>query len=317
MDELEKNNAALRKLSEAHEVHLEQRAAAVKDLEEKLDSVQREYQRVKERSESLELSQMQTMRLSRMKVLRKKSTSFSGELGQEPTDHVDGAEREQELTKTVNELTEKVRVVSYQKQKYEKGVQELLVENQSLTRSLERAEMDISELQARLRIYEEAMEKQSFERSFGSPMPHTLSVSSTPTSSVHVFQYSGQYSTGGGGGSVVSPSEDACKSPRSTLGASLFSELDSQYSDVQEHYDELVRQCTCAAGLAHRNRLKPRLEVETGENLVPLSISGAAEPPAGTRGPFKDLFDEVFATLQQTAAVADKLIEREKNSKFI
>ena len=309
MEELERNNTALQKMNESHEAQLEQKATAMQDLEDKLESVQREYQRVKERSESLELNQLQAFRMSGgKKTPRKKSTSFSGELAQDSSEQVTAPEREQELLKTVEELTEKFRVTSYQKQKYEKGLREVLLENQSLARSLERAETDVSELQGRLRGYEEAMEKQSLERSYGSPMPHTLSVSSTPTLG-NVFHYS----------SITSPSEDSHKSVRgndSTLGTSLFSELDSQYSDLQEHYDQLVQQCTCSAGLAHRNRLKLTNMSDYADGLSPVTTQPKVNS-SGAGTPFKDLFDEVFSTLQQTAAVADKLIERNKSRNHV
>ena len=313
-EELEKANTSLRKLCEGQQAQLENKTTAVQDLEEKLDSVQREYQRVKERCDSLELSQLQAVGKSCMtaKLVRKKSTSFSGELVEDSSEWPTGAQRERELLKTMDEVTEKLRTATYQKQKYEKGLREVLAENQSLSRSLERAEADASELQARLRAYEEAMEKQSLERSYGSPMPYpaaTLLTSSTPTGG-SVFQY----------GSLTSPAEDSSqlshKSSRTTesvLGTSLFSELDSHYSNLQERYDQLLQQCTCSAGLAHRNQLK---NMAAGDGGTGVLSSLATQPQASSSvagAPFKDLFEEVFATLKQTAAVADRLIERKKN----
>ena len=243
---------------------------------------------------------------------RKESSTLSGELSEDMVDHPAASERECELLRTVEELTEKLRTASYQRQKYEKGLREVLAENQTLTRSLERVEADASELQVRLRAYEDAMEKQSLERSVGSPIPHSgqhLSISSTPTYG-HVFQYSGVQSPGGE--DTNHPTLKSSKTTDSLLGTSLFSELDSQYSDLQERYDQLVQQCTCSAGLAHRSQMKLAAAESSGDVLS--SLVTQPEPNSAPEGtPFKDLFEEVFATLKQTAAVADKLVQRKRN----
>lgn len=235
-----------------------------------------------------------------------------GVLSEDMVDHPAGSERERELLRTVEDLTGKLRTASYQRQKYEKGLREVLVENQTLTRSLERVEADAYEFQVRLRAYEDAMEKQSLERSVGLPIPHSgqhLSVSSTPTYG-HVFQYSGVQSPGGEDGNH--PMLKSSKTTDSLLGTSLFSELDSQYSDLQERYDQLVQQCTCSAGLAHRSQMKLAAAESSGDVLSSLVTQPeASSGPEGT--PFKDLFEEVFATLKQTAAVADKLVQRKRN----
>lgn len=246
------------------------------------------------------------------KLIRKEPSS-SGELSEDMVDHPAASERERELLRTVEELTGKLRTASYQRQKYEKGLREVLAENQTLTRSLERVEADASELQVRLRAYEDAMEKQSLERSVGSPIPHSgqhLSISSTPTYG-HVFQYSGVQSPVGEDSNQ--PMLKSSKTTDSLLGTSLFSELDSQYSDLQERYDQLVQQCTCSAGLAHRSQMKLATAEGDGDVLSPLvtQLPEASSAPEGT--PFKDLFEEVFATLKQTAAVADKLVQRKRN----
>jgi DNA repair exonuclease SbcCD ATPase subunit len=311
VEELEKTSSSLTKLCESQQVQLELKTATVQDLEEKLDSVQNEYGQMKERCESMELSHVQQTLSNRDKATRKKAASFNGELSQDTVDCLTMSQREQDLVKAVEELTEKLRTANYQRGKYEKGLQEVVAENQTLSRSLERVEADAGELQARLRAYEDAMEKQSLERSYSSPMPHSgqhLSVSSTPTSTV-MFQY-----TSG----LPSPSGEESNRPSartadSLLGTSLFSELDSQYSDLQERYDQLVQQCTCSAGLAHRNQMKLSAADGSGDvlhSLAPSDEASSVSPVA----PFKDLFEEVFATLKQTAAVADKLAQRKKNA---
>lgn len=310
-EELERTSTSFRKLCEHQQVQLEQKTAAIKDLEEKLDTVQKEYQKMKD---NLELHQVQhTLSKScigsNCKLAQKKSTSFSGE---DTVDHPTASQREHELLKTVEELTEKFRTASYQRQKYEKGLREVLTENQTLTRSLERVEADAAELQARLRAYEDAMEKQqSLERSGGSPKPQFISVSSTPTYG-SVFQYNGLPSPGSE--DIIQVSLKSSRTTESLLGTSLFSELDSQFSDLQERYDQLVQQCTCSAGLVHRSQLKLAAADGYSDNVLSSLVTQPETSPASAGTPFKDLFEEVFATLKQTAAVADKLVQRKKSS---
>ena len=306
-EEAEKSNTSLTKLCDSQQSQLEQKTAAAQDLEEKIDSVQRECQRLTESSQTLCKSCGNS---GAGKSTRKKAASFNGALSDDAVD-------QEELRKSVGELTERLKTANYQREKYEKGLREVLVENQSLSRQLERAESDLVELGTRLRAFEEAMERQSLERSCSSPLvqsgQHHFSVSSTPTSS-GVFQYSGSVSSPCVGGGEETGGQRLLKTSRTTdslLGTSLFSELDSQYSDLQEHYDQLVQQCTCSAGLAHRNRMK--LAVGSANGLTSLATANPGADSSSAAGqPFKDLFEEVFATLKQTAAVADKLVQRKK-----
>ena len=292
-EEMEKMNTSLRKMCLTQQTQLEQKTATLQDLEEKLDYVQKEYRQTKECYDSLELCRSCS-----------RSTRRGGRsLSEDAVDHPIPSQREVELLQTVDELTEELRTANYHKQKYEKGLQEVLTENQTLVRNLEKTEADMSELQARLRAYEEVIEKQTLERSCSSPMFQHLSVSSTPTCST-VFQYAGSEDTSNPSSLKHSRTTD------SLLGTSLFSELDSQYSDLRQHYEQLVQQCTCSAGLVHRNQLKLAAADSSADSLV--TLPGVSSASSGA--PFKDLFEEVFSTLKQTAAVADKLMQRKKQN---
>lgn len=209
-----------------------------------------------------------------------------------------------ELRGNVDSLTLKLQNTSYQKQKLESELRQVLSENQALGRNLERAELEIAELQARLRVHEEASERQRFE--CYSPTPQKTPVS-TPG---HTSSYQRL---------CISPSADESpsrfqRSPKaneSGLGASLFSELDTQYTDLQLQYEDLLQQCTCSASLSHANTHCGMVETSEAEGVPALSKGNSS--PLET--PFKVLFDEMFATLKQTAQVADRLIERKKNTK--
>ena len=295
-EEMEKMNTSLRKMCKTQQTQLEQKTATLQDLEEKLDYVQKEYRQTKECYDSLELCRSCSRSTRR-------GGNINGSLSEDAVDHPIPSQREVELLQTVDELTEELRTANYHKQKYEKGLQEVLTENQTLVRNLEKTEADMSELQARLRAYEEVIEKQTLERSCSSPMFQHLSVSSTPTCST-VFQYAGSEDTSNPSSLKHSRTTD------SLLGTSLFSELDSQYSDLQQHYEQLVQQCTCSAGLVHRNQLKLAAADSSADSLV--TLPGVSSASSGA--PFKDLFEEVFSTLKQTAAVADKLMQRKKQN---
>ena len=232
-------------------------------------------------------------------ALRSKSNSLSEPASFPPQP---SAQEITELQDTVDGLTLKLQNAGYQKQKFESELRQVLSENQALGRNLERAELEIAELQARLRVYEEASERQRLECS---PSPQKTPVS-TPG---HASSYQRL---------CTSPSADESplrlqKSPKaneSGLGASLFSELDTQYTDLQWQYEDLLQQCTCSASLSHVSTHGGLAETSEADGLPALSKGNSS--PLET--PFKVLFDEMFATLKQTAEVADRLIERKKNT---
>ena len=90
----------------------------------------------------------------------------------------------------------------------------------------------------------------------------------------------------------LAPASDSIET--TTNGKSIFSELDSEYSSLQQQYQNLLTNCVCSAQ----------------HNVVEKSnITRSSSISCGRRGAFKELFDELFATLRQTAQVADKLME--------
>ena len=195
-----------------------------------------------------------------------------------------------ELQTLVEELTQRVQKLSYQKQKAERELEEVLTENEDLTKNLERTEVEIAELQARFKLHEEVSESQTSESMILSPKLQAQPQTSTPSH-----------------GDIQSPLHKNRKSSSSEAqsGMSLFSELDEEYSTLRQSYDQLVQECTCSASLAHKYRCA-KVHVEDNRDAsttVRHSLSDLNKP-------LKDLFDEVFHTLKQTAQVADRLIER-------
>ena len=216
-----------------------------------------------------------------------KEHSKSGSKQKETGDNANEAE----LQSTLEELTLKVQNVSFQKQKLEQDLEDVVNENQSLVKALERAETDMTELQTKLRGYEENSLELTSPKS-GDQL-YSVTPMIPPADDLFFFQ----------------PQYHSCKSPTKSTnehvaGVSLFNELDVQYKTLQQRYQELVEDCTCSASLFHKKWLPSKCED------FPASLQ---ENCVLTETPFKELFDEVFATLKQTTFVADKLIERKNN----
>ena len=269
----------------------------MKYLEDKLDHLQEEYSRLKEERANLEESKTESP------TFLSKSSSLSEPANFPP--HT-SAQEITELQGTIGSLTLKLRDTSYQKQKFESEFREVLSENQTLGQNLERAELEIAELQARLRVYEEASEGQRMECS---PIPQK-----TPTSTPsHTSNYQ-HWCTSPSADESPSRLTKTPKAGESGLGASLFSELDTQYTDLQLQYEDLLQQCTCSASLSHTTTMHGGLVAASETDDLPATnmSKGDSSP---LEMPFKMLFDEMFATLKQTAQVADRLIDRKKITK--
>jgi peptidoglycan hydrolase CwlO-like protein len=205
--------------------------------------------------------------------------------------HTTGQQVSEEVTRLreeVDMLTLRVQSSEFQKRRLKRELLNALGENTTLVKNLEKAEGEIGELQLRL-------EELSDESNRVVPVTphsagHVILVSPTDTS----FPQNGASDGSNAGRSEVAET--------TTNAQSLFSELDNQFSSLQQSYGDLLHKCTCSAGLGHR---------------VQQGVGDGAEPPSNgegrqsrTGGAFKELFDEMFATLKQTAEVADRLIEK-------
>ena len=284
-EELERNNIRLQKLCDFQQTLLTQKTSTLVDL-------QKDYCQLKLQHEQLQIKMAveltDTVRCELDHKLHSKNVELDGK--RKLSDNSDRPE----FRNTLPELTLKLQNVSFQKQKIERELEGVIIENHSLVKALERAEMDIAELQAKLRCSEEnSLESLSTPKSecqsFSSAML-PLALCDDPKSPL-TFQPAHQ---------------SICKSPKESAvsGLSLFGELDIQYRSLKQQYQELVEECTCSASLSHKEWHCPN------SKNPPASLHNGVKSDA----PFKELFDEVFATLKQTTLVADKLIER-KNCK--
>ena len=291
IEELEVANERLQKLCDSRKILTEQKDATIQDLEQKLEALREEYGKIKEHCQSSEQSPakdtpsepiVESPRTTR-------SVSFSGMLSYSSPQRAEV----KELQDTVEELTLKLQNASYQKKRLEAELKEVLADNHALGRTVEKTEAEVAELQAKVKLFDDISEGQSLERSITSPRSRDLAISTPTSDSFH------------SPGMEDSPALLPLKPPKATIameglqGMSLFSEIDNQYGVVQKQYDDLLQRCTCSASLAHKNRYHVSAEKE--DNM---------EGGRTQDRPFKELFDEVFATLRQTTQVADRLIER-------
>lgn len=286
IEELEHNNKRLQKLCSIQQSLLAQKNTALVDL-------QKDFTRLKCQREQLLLVKASCEETNTSHEVQEmlQSKNMKSEVENEPL-HTNDNSDITELKSSVAELAQNVQKVTLQKQKVESQLEEIMNENQSLVKALERADDEIIDLQTKLRSYEEKV------------LDLTSPKSRCPFSNTPQFPPCDNLQSP----FALQLTDKACKSPQNTgnnqdTGLSLFCELDIQYSSLQQRYCELVEQCTCSASLFHKKWLpseKPSVNLQ--------------EHSMVTDAPFKELFEEVFATLKQTTLVADKLIER-KNSK--
>ena len=288
---MEVANERLQKLCDSRKILTEQKDATIQELEQKLEALQEEYSKIKEQCQSSEQSLAKDTSSETIVESPRttRSVSFSGMLSYSLPQRAEV----KELQDTVAELTLKLHNATYQKKKLEAELKEVLADNHALGRTLEKAEAEVAELQAKVKLFDDISEGQSLERSITSPRSRDLAISTPTSDSFH------------SPGMEDNPALLPLKSPKATLameglqGMSLFSEIDNQYGVVQKQYEDLLQRCTCSASLAHKNRYHVSAEKED-------NMEGGRRQDR----PFKELFDEVFATLRQTAQVADRLIER-------
>lgn len=278
-EELERNNKRLQKLCDIQQTLLAQKSENLQDLQE--DHAQLKYSHEQLKAKIAVRENRSDNSITDQTLSPSNSKSCSGDRFQNTSECSDI----NELQRTLAELTAEVQNSTFQKQKLQRELEDVLNENQSLLKALEQADSEVAELQMKLRHFEEnSMEFVALSPKAGHLIPLADDLSS-PTSQL---------------------SHKHLKSPKrstSEQGLSLFSELDSQYSSLQRHYEDMVKECTCSASLIHKKWLSSNTE-----NLN----ANVQDNGETVDTPLKELFDEVFATLKQTTLVADKLIERNK-----
>lgn len=278
-EELERSNKRLQKLCDIQQSLLEQKSETLKDLQEDFSQLKYSHEQLKTKIAARENESGNPTMDQKLSPSNSKSGDEDRLLNTSECSDIN------ELQRTLTELAAEVQSCTFQKQKVQRELEDVLNENESLLKALQQADSEVVKLQMKLRHFEEnSVEFVALSPRVGNLIPFTDDLSS-PTSQL---------------------SHKHLKSPKQSTsehGLSLFSELDSQYSSLQQHYEEMVEECTCSAGLIHKKWLSSNADVlhtnvqDNGETMDT---------------PLKELFDEVFATLKQSTLVADKLIERNK-----
>lgn len=273
IEELERNNNRLQKLCDIQQTLLAQKTENLQHLQE--DHAQLTYSHEQLKAETAVRSDNS---IADQKLSPSSSKPCSGDKFLNTTECSDT----NELQRMLAELTAKVQTSTSQNQKLQRELEDVLNENQSLLKALEQADSEVAELQMKLRQFEETSTEFIALSPKSVPFTDDLSSPTSPLLHKHL------------------------KSPKRSTGEhdlSIFSELDSQYSSLLRHYEDMVKECTCSASLAHKKWLSSNVE-----NLN----AGLQDNGETIDTPLKELFDEVFATLKQTTLVADQLIERKK-----
>ena len=304
VEELERTNHELQKICDNKQNEIEKRTARIQDLGNKLQTFELEYRTF--RDSHIDLKQNGESDHAMVKVARKRSSesnsceTFRGDVPVLPT-----PAETADLQNTIDTLTLNLKNASYQRQRVEGELKQAMAENQALSKNLDKAEAEINELHKSLKSCEEVFDKQSLENSLRVPVPGV----STPTLISGSHDHYCFTSPGNDGVGSMQSTQRPPKLNECELGASLFSELDTQYTVLQQQYKELLHDCTCSASLSHKHRHRESFEQEETDCATTHSQSVQLDKP------FKQLFDEMFATLKQTAQVADRLIERRSYTK--
>lgn len=298
LEDLAKSNTSLRKARDTRQVAIEQKNKTIHDLQERVETLETELGAQSAKSE--------------WRDSRCKSCTLAKLRGEEAAEVPSGAgargEEEEALLREVEQLKLKQQQAELQHRRVSKELQDALADNQTLTLSLEKAEGEGAVLQARLKYYEDAFERQNGDMPLMSPK--CCSHNSTPKH-VHVTRFpfglpgspQGKAPQGNDGGTTVAGGGGVGGGG----GMSLFSELDSHCSHLQNQYEDLLGRCICSASVPHRENPSPSLDT------TPAPVAGHGEEEDGRPTleiPLRELFDAVFSTLRETAQVADRLIER-------
>lgn len=282
LDELERTTDSLQKHVDTQQALIDQKTQKIHTLEDDLMETKLVNEKLQEKFEQLvadNSSSHDDIDYNTIDCNRRERSSSS-------CPSCVSVDSSSETDKVVSELTERVQNLTYQKEKAEKQAAEVLAENETLDNNLEKAEAEIDDLAKKLSVYEDNLDKQVQLSTPATPKHYPPTSTPTGFSLPPLMEEH----------SLHTHESEECPG-----GISLFNEFDSQFSSLQRNYDNLVEGCTCSASIRHKTRSDKSRE---GEASLSESRVRSLDRP------FKELFDEMFATLKQTAEVADKLIER-------
>ena len=334
LEESEESNRQLQKLHRTTQALLEKKTVGLVDLDKDLVQLRLEredfYAELDKLRKQVIESTADKERLT-SKSPRREKTPAVGHFDGDSVDD-DSYESEQEevtrLRKAVRDLSVKLQSSVSRKKQLEREMEDLVEDNTGLTHTLDKMEGDMSTLHQRL---EEARERsvhllesgvtqeptppttpqqKSFFQSLltstkVAPPPPVIASSSTGNSITVATTSSINTAS-----ATTASSTDALSKSSSTAAVaneqSLFSELDQEYSGLQDKYQRLLDSCICSVGRTQLAGGSAKTVSTKMNNSLEKINNGSS---ANSQGKFKELFDELFSTLRETAQVADKLIE--------
>ena len=304
VEELETSNEQLTRQCRERQILLDQKASSLAEVEEDLASARAECDHARVDLDRLRKGGGGEEGSGRGSIEEERGRSSSSEEGR-GHDEADGGRKQlrdvlmeeevSRLREEVDALTLRVQSSEFQKRRLKREMANALGENATLSKNLEKAEGDLAELQLRLEELTVEPPHSAGHLALVSP----FDPSSHPT---HLQNGSSAVPLDGIGRSEMATGAESSNSSNAN-GQSLFSELDTQFSNLQQSYGDLLHRCTCSASLGHKAQQGVSND---GEEPSPIGM----EDEGMTGGAFKELFDEMFATLRQTAEVADRLIEK-------
>lgn len=279
LEEIDKENKELKLKLAKKEMMVEVKTKIIDDLQARLEVVEREFAEYKEE----------------MTKKMKANNNSSPSLPDAPTKQMSYDETKttietSELKDLVDELSFKLQNATYQKTKAQQNLDRATSENSKLVELVEKNEAEILELQNRIKLLEEGLPSE----------PATPSASLPPHSPFRHYMSPTHHASGNDFTDVDSialkqiTDHQMMSSPLSLNGLTFFSELQSEFSILQNKFDVLLSNCSCGASAQFKDKPPPGKDLSKKEPSL------------------KDLFQEVYATLKQTTIVADKLIERRK-----
>lgn len=214
--------------------------------------------------------------------------------------------KSKEMQELLDDLTKTLNDTKYQKNKMKQNADMISSENKKLKELLMKAETEVIELEAQVRVLEEA----SCERSQpATPIPTPLSpgrrapLQSSMSNPGNICPHcNGSLFETIFEDSLVSGSPTGNNNSTDTL----FTEFQNESNALQLKFNKLVQDCTCSASIPYKEVMldTPPPFIETPPTNEP-----ATEEPSS----LKDLFEEVYLSLKKTSVVADQLMSTRKN----
>jgi DNA repair exonuclease SbcCD ATPase subunit len=196
-----------------------------------------------------------------------------------------------ELKQLVCDLKVQLENSTYQKSKIQQTLDKFTSDNAGLIKTIERNEVEILELQNHIASLEEYLADRSLPATPNRiQSPKSICTSPVKSNGRH---FSNDFTDDD---SILTTPMKHLPEESKSNGLPLFAELQAEYNTLQNRFDTFLSNCSCRANLPYKASQPPFTLKVLNKTDTSLRV----------------LFQEVYDTLKQTSAVADKLIERQR-----